>query len=176
MAREAQSDVGTGGVQFFRTPLAQPMPMLPYAQDLGHQIRDYGVAWNTDTDPDVAVGQQTLRLIRVDMPVAFVALTGGVRMLDGGGFPSDVGDRYFNTFKVRLEYVLSDKIFTIDMLGDAVVGTGGFPRYFVGPALVFDTKANLNVYLTPLYAHMEVTLDFQAVEIRETTAGVGRRA
>lgn len=157
------------GVQLFRTLLEKPAPWLPYGPGIGHQIRDYVVHLDT-TQNDVTVGQSTLRPIRVDLPVAFYAITAAARKLDGTAIPDSV-ETSLDMFKIQLTYVQTDNIQTIAGLGSAICGTGRWPRLFGGPSLVFDKRANVNVNLIPLYDDMEVDLVLFAVEVRESTVG-----
>lgn len=165
----ARQDGPEADTQFYRTLLAQPAPWLPYGQGIAHQIRDYVIHVDT-SEADVTVGQSTLRLLRVDLPVAFYALTAAVRKTDGAALPSSVQSS-LDMFKLQITYVQTDNIQTRSGLGSALCGTAQWPRLFGGPALLFDKRANVNFNITPLYSAMEVDIVVYVCEVREQTIG-----
>jgi hypothetical protein len=147
------------GIPWYRQQVSEPLVFIPADDRIATQPRMRSV-----TITNEAAGTEVLRFVQVDIPSTVYALSGAAATTDGSALP--VGRVGRETFRVRFQHNVGDRLTPVTQLGDSIVGSAQFPAKIGGAGWVFDRGGTVEIGITPLIANLTVDITLWIIEIR----------
>lgn len=154
-----------GDGEVYRAPFFPTAPMWKTSRDVGYISRVYTASLSY-TDADYAVGTETARPIRFDIPARLIAFNGSAFPVgvEGFAFPVGVGPR--GCWLFRAEYSNNERVQTFSGLAENVVGTAERPGEIGGAGWTIDMGGTFQVYFTPLLPGLRIDIALVCLEMR----------